>query len=89
MGLDPQTQEPLKGFFNTSDRIYGKTPAQLSETEFIRLVAILIAPQKYHLIAEDKDLDERTRRISNLINGVCKPLGLNDVWLEGCGIERF
>ncbi|PIE10705.1 MAG: glycosyl transferase [Rhodobacterales bacterium] len=74
----------ITGFFEASRRVYGKPPAELADDEFLRLVAVLIAPGQYRLLEEDEALDQRTSRISRLIAGECAPNGQKDVWLEGC-----
>ncbi|NKB84716.1 transglycosylase domain-containing protein [Brucella grignonensis] len=74
----------MTGFHKASSRIYGRPPAELSNTEFIRLVAVLIAPGSYKLRENDTALNERTDRIERLVAGSCAPEGLSDVWLNGC-----
>ncbi|KAA5605189.1 glycosyl transferase [Roseospira marina] len=74
----------MVGFFTASSKIYGRPPAELSQAEFIRFVAVLIAPASYDLTRRDARLDERVGRIERLVAGTCAPLGLRDVWLEGC-----
>ncbi|EBV3600008.1 glycosyl transferase [Salmonella enterica subsp. enterica serovar Virchow] len=74
----------MTGFHNASSAIYGRQPAELSDTEFIRLTAVLIAPASYKLVGDDLALDTRVDRIERLVQGACKPEGLGDVWLEGC-----
>ncbi|MBN8553581.1 MAG: hypothetical protein J0L52_11895 [Caulobacterales bacterium] len=44
----------------------------------------LIAPGRYRLAETDPALDERLRRIDRLLAGACEPMGLRDVWLDGC-----
>ena len=73
------------GFHNASTAVYGKAPADLSEAEFIRLVAVLIAPASYDLFnPQDDKLAERSVRIERLVAGACTPSGFSDVWLDGC-----
>jgi len=72
------------GFDNASKAIYKRPPAELSKTEFMRLVAVLIAPASYDLTRSNAGLDERVERIERLVAGTCTPQGLTDVWLEGC-----
>lgn len=72
------------GFHSASSAIYGRPPAELTEAEFIRLAAVLIAPASYDLVRSDARLDERTARIQRLVAGTCAPAGFSDVWLEGC-----
>ncbi|KAB2681032.1 glycosyl transferase [Brucella pseudintermedia] len=74
----------MRGFHKASSAIYGRPPAELSNTEFIRLVAVLISPGAYKLRENDTALNERVGRIERLVAGTCAPEGLGDVWLEGC-----
>ncbi|RCI80089.1 glycosyl transferase [Brucella anthropi] len=74
----------MTGFHKASSAIYGRPPAELSNPEFIRLVAVLIAPGSYKLGENDTALNERVGRIERLVAGTCAPEGLSDVWLEGC-----
>lgn len=74
----------MVGFHSASSTIYGRTPAELTDAEFIRLVAVLIAPASYDLSQSDAKLNERAARIERLVAGTCAPTGLTDVWLEGC-----
>jgi len=74
----------MTGFFDASQRIFGAPPAEIGRTEFLKLVAVMIAPVKYDLQGTDAELDERTARIARLTEGECAPLDNGDVWLEGC-----
>ncbi|MFD0987372.1 transglycosylase domain-containing protein [Methyloligella solikamskensis] len=74
----------ITGFHRASNVIYDRPPSELSDDEFLSLVAVLIAPSKYRLGSDDPDLNERVQRISRLVSGACKPNGNGDVWLEGC-----
>ncbi|MBD8901633.1 glycosyl transferase [Methylobacterium bullatum] len=72
------------GFHSASSTIYGRGPAELTDAEFIRLAAVLIAPASYDLSHADAKLDDRAARIQRLVAGECAPTGFWDVWLEGC-----
>lgn len=74
----------MTGFHRASRAIYGRPPATLADPEFIRLVAVLIAPATYRLRGDDPALDERVRRITRLVAGACQPSGHGDVWLDAC-----
>jgi len=74
----------MTGFHHASSAIFGRAPSELSKAEFIRLVAVLIAPAQYDLARHDAALDERVGRIERLVAGTCTPSGHGDVWLEGC-----
>ncbi|MBN7756557.1 transglycosylase domain-containing protein [Nitratireductor aquimarinus] len=74
----------VTGFHRASEKVFGKAPTDLQETEFLSLVAVLIAPAKYRLGTDDPALAERVERIARLVSGSCSPLDNGDVWLEGC-----
>ena len=82
MGRGPQGW--MTGFYQASEAVYGKAPPQLTDEQYFRLLAVLIAPGKYDLLSDDSDLAERVRRISRLVTGACTPFENGDVWLEGC-----
>ncbi|WP_292241359.1 transglycosylase domain-containing protein [Mesorhizobium sp.] len=74
----------MVGLHTASSSIYGRPPVELTDAEFIRLAAVLIAPTSYDLTQSDAKLDERAGRIQRLVAGTCAPTGFSDVWLEGC-----
>lgn len=74
----------MTGFDIASRAIYGRSPKDVSETEFLRLVAVVIAPASFDLQGDDPELDERVERIERLLAGRCAQAGHGDVWLEGC-----
>jgi hypothetical protein len=74
----------MTGFYKAASAIYGRSPAELTQDEFIRLVAVLIAPATYDLQSGGGALEERVERIERLVAGVCAPSSHGDVWLEGC-----
>ncbi|TYC49149.1 glycosyl transferase [Rhodobacterales bacterium] len=74
----------MTGFFEASEAIYGMPPDDLPETQFLSLVAVLIAPGALSLLHPEEPLNERVSRIERLVAGKCIPNGHGDVWLEGC-----
>lgn len=82
MGRGPEGW--MTGFFFASDAIYLRKPSALSDNEYLRLLAVLIAPGSYNLRGNDPDLNERVNRIERLIANQCAPLNHRDVWLDGC-----
>lgn len=62
----------------------GKPLAALSEHEFVRLVAMIKAPNQYHPLRQPAALAERVARIEALLAGRCKPAGWSDTLLQGC-----
>ncbi|MHC9235064.1 transglycosylase domain-containing protein [Pseudooceanicola sp. 502str34] len=82
MGRGPEGM--MTGFFDTARTVYGKPPQELTEEQYLSLVAVLIAPGRYSLQAPGPALEERRDRIALLVSGKCRPAGHDDVWLEGC-----
>lgn len=74
----------MQGMFAASEHVFGKPPAGLTDGQWLRLVAVLIAPGKYRLTSPDAQLDDRVARIERLLAGRCAPRGNGDVWLDGC-----
>lgn len=74
----------MQGMFATSAQVYGKAPADLTDDQWLRLVAVGVAPKDFDLVAPDRHLEERVRRIERLLGDECQPRGVRDVWLNGC-----
>ena len=77
-------EEWITGFHKASEVFFGAPPQDIQDTEFIRLVAVLIAPGKLNAASGGPALAERVRRIERLLASECAPTGNGDVWLEGC-----
>jgi hypothetical protein len=77
----------ITGFYEASKSIYHRPPARLTDNEFLRLVAVVIAPGRFHLEGRDPALDARVGRIRRLVAGQCRPRGNGDVWLDGCAAD--
>ena len=86
MGRGPNG--PMVGLFNASETAFGRHPSALNQHQFLTLVAVPISPRKLSLAAPNAQLNERTARIERLIGRKCRPAGLRDVWLKGCGGQR-
>ncbi|SFS04373.1 transglycosylase domain-containing protein [Yoonia litorea] len=82
MGRGPEGW--MTGFFTASENIYGRAPSELTDHEYHRLLAVLIAPGRFRLLESDTDLDDRAWRIARLASGDCSPESQSDVWLDGC-----
>lgn len=75
----------ITGFHAASDEVFDRPVADLGERQFLTLVAVMIAPARFDLQAQDHaDLAERIRRIERLIARQYLPLGNGDTLLEGC-----
>ncbi|TQK07759.1 transglycosylase domain-containing protein [Herbaspirillum sp. SJZ107] len=62
----------------------GKPLAALDEHEFVRLVAMIKAPNAYHPQRRPAALAERVVRIEALLAGRCRPAGWSDTPYEAC-----
>lgn len=74
----------IRGFAEASSVYFGKPVADLSEDEYIGLVAMLIGP---NALTPDRHADahrERVERIKRLVSGAREPAGVFDPWYEGC-----
>jgi membrane carboxypeptidase/penicillin-binding protein len=62
----------------------GKPLAATSEEEFVRLVAMIKAPNRYHPLRDPGALAQRSARIQALLAGRCAPNGWFDTEFEDC-----
>ena len=72
------------GFFHTSQTVFNAPPSEIAKDDFLKLLAVMIAPSQFDLGKQDAALTERKRRIGRLLAGKCIPENNADVWLEGC-----
>lgn len=82
MGRGPEGW--MTGFFAASESIYSRAPSELTDQEYHRLLAVLIAPGRFRLLESDEELDDRASRIARLTSGDCSPESQSDVWLDAC-----
>lgn len=74
----------MVGFFSASQELYGREPSELEREEYLRLIAVLIAPSQLRLLEPNEQLIDRVERIDKLIKNECHPESNADVWLSGC-----
>ena len=72
------------GFLNASRFYFKKDFNDISNDEYLSLIAMLINPNKYRIDKHPEWNKERLFRIKKLINGYCKPNDWKDCELEGC-----
>lgn len=82
--MGPGANGWITGFENASIEVFGAPPNEVTDDEFLVLVAVLVAPSQLSMTLEDAGTAERVARIKRLIAGECAPLDHSDVWLEGC-----
>jgi membrane peptidoglycan carboxypeptidase len=75
---------PIVGFSQAAQEYFGKDFQNLTDDEYLSLVAVLLAPERYSPITHLTANQERVARIRRLIAGTCKPTGLADVEYVAC-----
>lgn len=75
---------PVLGLAAAARTYYGREAAQLSDRQYLSLVAMLMAPKQYDPQRQPRANAERVRRIEAMLAGRCEPLGLRDVALRAC-----
>jgi membrane peptidoglycan carboxypeptidase len=71
---------PVRGFAQASRAYFGKRFAELSRGEYLQLVAMLIAPEAFHVRARPESNRRRVERIERLLSGSYRPRGLMDLY---------
>jgi len=72
------------GFFEASQSFYDMPPSELSDSEFIELVSVMIAPSLLNHMSRNSKFTERLKRIDRLHKGGCQPRDNKDVWFDAC-----
>lgn len=72
------------GFAQGAATYFDKPFAELTEDEYLALVAMLIAPNSCNVRHQPRLNAERVLRIRRLLAGECAPNNWSDVWLKGC-----
>lgn len=75
---------PIVGFADAARTFYGRELDQLTDREYLTLVAMLIAPARLDPARHARVNAERTDRIEALLAGRCRPQGLRDVYYRDC-----
>ena len=73
------------GFEQAARVFFGKDVRALEETEWLSLVATIIAPNRLQPARHAEANRERVLRIERLLAGRCKPRGVRDVHYLDCG----
>lgn len=76
--------QQLKGLAQAARSYLGKPLEATTDEEFIRLAAMIKAPNHYHPARNPAALAERAARIQALLLGRCAPDGWFDTDYEGC-----
>lgn len=72
--------KPVRGFAQAARAYFGKPFAKLSRGEYLSLVAMLIAPETFHVRERPESNARRVERIEQLLAGSYRPWGLMDLY---------
>lgn len=72
------------GFEAAARAYFGKDLSQLTDTEFYGLMAMPIAPNRYHPVRHPELHAERAKRIEALVTGKCEASSWLDLTYEDC-----
>jgi membrane peptidoglycan carboxypeptidase len=72
--------EPVRGFAQAARAYFGKPFAKLSREQYLSLVAMLIAPETFHVRERPESNARRVERIERLLAGSYRPWGVMDLY---------
>lgn len=75
------------GFQAAARAYFRKDFSELTRTEYISLVAMLVAPNEINVLGQPEQNRVRSRKILHLLNGECKPSGFTDVYYDACSSD--
>jgi membrane peptidoglycan carboxypeptidase len=70
----------IYGLSKASQVYYRKSFKQLSDDEYLSLIAMLIGPNQFSILKQPKKNKERVSRIKAVLTGEYKPRELTDVY---------
>lgn len=74
----------INGFAEGARRWFDKELPDLTDREFLALVAMLPAPNALDPVNHAAENSERVSRIERFLAGECSPIDLNDIYYERC-----
>ncbi len=75
-------QNGVNGFRNASKHFYRKDVDELTEDEFISLMAMPVSPKHYHILSNPENNQKRSQRIKEMLYGRYDPKGLFDIYYD-------
>ena len=78
-------RRPIVGLAAAARTYYRREPAQLTDRQFLSLIAMLMSPRTLDPLRHPHANAERVRRIESMLAGRCAAQGLRDVALKACG----
>lgn len=72
----------IRGFRNAANHFYQKNVDELTEDEFISLVAMPVNPRRFNIFSNSENNKIRSRLISAMLQGKYQPKGLFDIYYD-------
>jgi len=73
---------PVHGFGEAADVYYNKSFNDVTHDEYLALVAMVIAPFRFHIENQPEGNADRVYRIKSLLSGEYQPSGLMDLYYD-------
>ena len=74
----------VTGFSQAAQEYFGKDFQNLTDQEYLALVAVIVAPERYSPAIHPSENENRVARIRRIIAGTCKPASHSDVEYMTC-----
>lgn len=74
----------IVGFSQAAQEYYGKDFQNLTDQEYLSLVAVIVSPATYSPAIHPEENENRVARIRGIIAGTCKPVSHSDVLYVAC-----
>lgn len=74
----------VHGFDAAARDYFNKSFAQLTDDEYLSLVAMVVGPNDFHVRNHPDRNADRVARIQRLLSGACRPAGMADVYYKDC-----
>lgn len=79
----------VRGFDAAARMYFDKSFNAITDEEYLRLVAMILMPGKYHVLRQKANNTKRVSRIRLLLEGDCAPKGHGDVEYPDCEVARL
>ncbi|QDP01302.1 biosynthetic peptidoglycan transglycosylase [Thalassotalea sp. PS06] len=74
--------KPVYGFEHAANAYFDSSFAELSEQQYLSLVAMLVAPNGFNIKTNPEQNEQRVKRIERLLSGEYVPQSLTDIYYQ-------
>lgn len=82
--MGQHNRKAVTGLSAAANAYFSKNFSDLSEDEFVTLVAMIKAPNSYHPVNDTRQLQLRVFKIKSILAGTCEPSGWFDTEYDHC-----